>query len=90
MRVTVVDRDAMRRIWNMPGLFRVILRTVTIADTCPVCGGKRGEPVKRLFHEDGESYCADTWVNPCGHIDLYQNVLREAEVLEVGHGNVLE
>lgn len=52
--------------------------TVRIEDTCPVCGGPRGEVVPRSFCEDGEWYVLDTWVNPCGHMDMYKDVLIEA------------
>jgi hypothetical protein len=51
----------------------------TIAATCPVCGGPRGEPVMRRFCEDGEWFDLDTWENPCGHIDLYRDVYAEAK-----------
>ncbi len=52
--------------------------TVTISDRCPVCGGKRGEPQSYSFCEDGEWYSIDQWQNPCGHVDKYVNVLKEA------------
>ena len=76
MRVTIVDRSAMLP-WGAPGPGRVVLRTVEIPDTCPVCGGPRGKPVRRPFCEDGEHYSADCWRNPCGHVDTYVYVLRE-------------
>lgn len=77
MRVTVVDRAAMDAAWGH-GLGGVILRTIEIPATCPKCGGPRGEPVMRPFFEDGESYSVSCWTNPCGHIDTYPDVLREA------------
>jgi hypothetical protein len=52
--------------------------TVEIADTCPQCGGPRGEPAPNHFRECGEWYTVDTWENPCGHMDRYPDVLREA------------
>jgi hypothetical protein len=51
--------------------------SVTIPDTCPKCGGKRGEPWAHRFHEDGRWYTCSRWDNPCGHIDMYSDVLRE-------------
>jgi hypothetical protein len=51
--------------------------TVAIADTCPVCGGPRGEPVMQPFREDGEWYALSTWTNECGHLDRYQDVYAE-------------
>jgi hypothetical protein len=59
--------------WNIN-----ILR-VTIPDICPVCGGQRGEPKNHNFYEDGDWYSCDRWENPCGHIDKYSDVLKEAE-----------
>jgi hypothetical protein len=81
MVVTVVDREAMRKLWGTPGLFKVITKTVEIGDKCPVCGGLRGTPVKRPFCEDEDFYSVDCWVNPCGHIDYYPNVLEEADII---------
>lgn len=52
--------------------------TINIADTCPVCGGKRGEPKGKRFCEDGEWFDVDTWENPCGHVDMYRDCLIEA------------
>lgn len=51
---------------------------VTIPDICPACGGPRGNPVQKSFYEDGEIYTVDTWSNPCGHVDKYKDVIREA------------
>lgn len=53
-------------------------RAIQISDKCPVCGGPRGEPVDKRFCEDGEWYSVNTWTNPCGHVDKYADVLREA------------
>ena len=82
MRVTVVDRRAMACAWGHPGLYRVILHTVEISDRCPVCGGPRGEPRNVPYCEDGEHYSASRWDNPCGHMDRYEDVLREAALQE--------
>jgi predicted RNA-binding Zn-ribbon protein involved in translation (DUF1610 family) len=49
-----------------------------ISDKCPVCGSKRGTPRSYDFHENGERYSCDVWQNPCGHIDKYINVYKEA------------
>ena len=72
MKVTIVVRS---------GGWYSGTRNVTIADTCPVCGGKRGEPKFRSFCEDGEWYGADVWTNECGHVDKYAAVLAEAKAL---------
>ena len=52
---------------------------VNIADTCPVCGGPRGKRYHHRFHETGEWYNVDRWDNPCGHVDKYRDVLKEAK-----------
>jgi len=76
--VTVRDRATEDAHWGSPGLFSPILRTVTIADRCPVCAGPRGVPTPRPFSEDGVFFAVDCWTNPCGHIDRYADVLVEA------------
>jgi hypothetical protein len=78
MTVTIRDHAAETAAWGSPGLFTPILRTVTISDHCPTCGGPRGEATKRPFYEDGVTFALDCWKNPCGHIDTYSNVLKEA------------
>lgn len=59
----------------------ITTRQIRIADTCPVCGGPRGEPVHRNQCEDGEWYPVDTWENPCGHLDKYAACLKEAAAI---------
>lgn len=79
MKVTVVDRAYISRAWGNG--YRSILealRTVEIANTCPRCGGPRGEPQLQRMCEDGEWYSASIWQNPCSHIDMYPDVLAEA------------
>jgi hypothetical protein len=48
-----------------------------IAAACPVCGRPRGEPEPILEFCCGHYRCIDTWINLCGHIDTYTNVLLE-------------
>jgi len=49
---------------------------VEIADTCPVCGGPRG-PLSAGQCREGD--IVSVWHNECGHKDLYDDVIREAE-----------
>jgi len=77
MKVRIVDRKAMRRLWGTPH-YRVIIRDVEIPGHCPVCGGPRGEPEGHNFVENGRGYHIHTWTNPCGHVDTYSAVLEEA------------
>lgn len=78
-RMTVTVRD--RRPENSYN-YGPFLKTVTIGTHCPECGERRGEPVWQSYWEDGEPYAVHNWDNPCGHVDMYADVLREAEALE--------
>jgi hypothetical protein len=71
MTVRVVDRG------TGAGYQFPVIRTVTVATTCPTCGGDRGTPYPHRFSEDGEWMTCDRWDNPCGHIDYYGAVLAE-------------
>ena len=51
---------------------------IEIADTCPICGGPRGEPTPHIFHEDGDWYSVSVWSNPCNHFDSYKDCLIES------------
>ena len=78
MKVRVIDRAEMERIHGK-SYGPLIFRTVEIADTCPVCGGSRGKRYEHRFCEDGEYYIVDRWDNPCGHSDMYEDVIKEVE-----------
>ena len=75
MRVTIRVRALEN--WGS-GPFTPELCTVDISDTCPTCGGPRGEVRGMNQYEDGVYYHVNVWDNPCGHIDLYADVAREA------------
>lgn len=77
MTVTVRDRHA-EAPWGS-GPTNPVTREVTISDRCPRCGGPRGEPSGLNSCEDGAWYWVQTWQNPCGHIDLYDEVILEAK-----------
>jgi hypothetical protein len=55
------------------------VRQYVISVGCPRCGQIRGRPELQIMFdaECGHYYCVDTWVNPCGHIDRYSDVLLE-------------
>ena len=80
MIVTVVARAGMSAEWGH-GPFRVLLATVEISDQCPACGGPRGDPHWRNFYEDGVSYSAQCWENPCGHVDRYADVILDGRFI---------
>lgn len=54
---------------------------IEIADNCPICGGKRGEPKSNQYCEDGEWFQVDNWTNPCGHMDYYKQCIIESRSL---------
>lgn len=83
MTVTVVDRAAQAATWGYAPGGAPPLRTVEIARICPACGGPRGEPRHNRQCEDGEFYYVHVWTNPCGHLDKYEAVLREADAAAV-------
>lgn len=47
---------------------------------CPRCGGPRGETFRTLSFDGSRRLACDGWTNPCGHVDLYASVRREAGV----------
>ena len=79
MQVRIRDR-ASESPWGV-GPVNPCVRTVTISDRCPVCSGERGAPSNLNQCDDGAYYSVDVWRNPCGHVDLYENVARESAVL---------
>lgn len=52
--------------------------TVTVPWVCPACGDERGEPEAVTITLSGERVEIDRWTNPCGHVDLHRDVVREA------------
>lgn len=66
---------------GLPGADASQVRTVEVWNHCPECGGLRGTPHgTTLTSAEGTPYVVDTWANPCGHVDLADAVLHEAEV----------
>ena len=84
MYVRVLDRSGWGsdRVWP-----KVVL--VKIADTCPICGGPRGDPRPFRGSEDGEQYVCDVWDNECGHTDQYRDVMIEAKAEQARIGGQL-
>ena len=76
MKVRVRDRSA-EAPWGS-GLVQPVVRTVEISTKCPTCGGERGKPRNLNQVDDGEYYSVDVWDNPCGHVDMYADVVKEA------------
>jgi hypothetical protein len=72
--VRVIDRST----WGTSAPYPLI-RAVTVAWICPICGGPRGEPQDFPFYENDQALSCDRWQNPCGHVDLYPALLEEAE-----------
>lgn len=59
------------------------LVTLKISDKCPICGGLRGKPEKVRSYDGSRILICDGWINPCGHIDTYANVVKEVQACEV-------
>lgn len=52
---------------------------VTLRWRCPMCGGPRGEIFETLSYDGSLRLDVHGWINPCGHIDYYASVRREAQ-----------
>lgn len=76
MTVTVRDRS-LEPAWGH-GMIAPVTREITISAYCPRCGERRGEPFGINSCEDGAFYWVQGWRNPCGHLDAYPSVLKEA------------
>lgn len=76
MTVRVRDRSA-ESPWGS-GPINPVIRSVTIQAACPQCGGPRGVPTNLNQVDDGAYYSVDIWSNPCGHVDAYEAVVKEA------------
>lgn len=50
---------------------------------CPVCLGPRGAPSKVQSWDGSRVAWVDGWRNPCGHVDKYSAVRREAGLPEL-------
>jgi hypothetical protein len=57
----------------------IAIRRVTLKWKCPVCGGKRGEPFDALSYDGSLRLNVHSWINPCGHVDKYEDVRIEAD-----------
>ncbi|GAA0494238.1 hypothetical protein Ade02nite_20520 [Paractinoplanes deccanensis] len=53
---------------------------VTVLWECPTCGGPRGEVFDTLSYDGSRRLSVHGWRNPCGHIDGYATVRREAGI----------
>lgn len=51
---------------------------VTLIWECPTCGGPRGEVFDTLSFDGSRRLGVHGWRNPCGHLDGYADVRREA------------
>lgn len=66
-----------------PGYEGVGILTVTVRALCPQCGGPRGTAIRpHVFRADGDTFEVDVWDNPCGHVDMYDAIVREARRFE--------
>ncbi len=82
IKVRVRDRSA-EAPWGY-GLTSPVVRTVEISADCPKCGQPRGERRGLNQCDDGAFYNVEVWDNPCGHVDQYADVVKEAAALKSG------
>lgn len=77
---------------NHEGVYAIDVR---LRWRCPVCGKPRGKITRGRSYDGSLCLDVDTWVNPCGHVDKYADVRREAaenglnivtEVIPSDHG----
>jgi hypothetical protein len=45
---------------------------------CPTCGQRRGEVFRTISYDGSRRLACDGWRDPCGHVDHYGAVRREA------------
>lgn len=64
-------------IKNHGGYFGYAI-TVRISNFCPICKGRRGEPFNAISFDGSRRLYVDGWKNPCGHVDFYSDVRKEA------------
>jgi hypothetical protein len=57
------------------GIYSIV---VTSRGTCPTGGQQRGKPAQGTSYEGSRRLSVDMWENPCGHIDKYSAVRKEA------------
>lgn len=61
---------------NHCGLFSI---EVNLEWVCPICGKPRGVIKKGRSYDGSLVLFCDTWENPCGHIDFYKSLRKEAK-----------
>jgi hypothetical protein len=78
-QITVKVRDySAEAPWGV-GLTNPVVRSIVISAYCVVCGTPRGMPREIHQCEDGVHYWPHVWDNPCGHVDMYADVVKEAK-----------
>lgn len=81
--MTVTVRDRSREAPWGSGMTSPVTRKITISAFCPVCGERRGEPQGLNQCDDGAFYWVQVWANPCGHRDMYADVVNEATAMAI-------
>lgn len=89
--MVVTVRDLTREYPWGHGMTNPRTSALTIPRLCLRClhGGvrtRRGQPQGRNSSDDGARFWVQTWTNPCGHTDLYEDVVTEATGLKAARG----
>lgn len=58
------------------------LKKYEISDNCPKCGKPRGKIFKGLSYDGSRRLSVDCWNNPCGHIDMYEDIRKDGVVVK--------
>lgn len=88
-----MNAETIERIVEIPVLIGSNFYTtkhVILNWQCPVCGGTRGDVYRTQAYDGSLRVNCDGWQNPCGHIDMYEAVLKEAQALQDGKAQSLE
>lgn len=48
--------------------------SVTLPWRCIHCNGPRGEPQPGISYDGSRRLSVDTWINPCGHTEMYHEI----------------
>ncbi|MFJ8852293.1 hypothetical protein [Streptomyces sp. NPDC102437] len=90
----IPERMSVRVPDGGPELGEIQVITASVLPYCPRCGGPRGWDALQPFEMPlgDTTHVVDRWENPCGHLDVYADVLVEArrtptpQAPAAGHG----
>ena len=72
---TTIKRVYIPACANHDGVYGIY---VNLRWVCPICGHPRGQILNGRSYDVSRVLAVDTWKNPCGHVDKYDDVRNEA------------